>query len=91
MSQSKKKNVESLSHLVEVPIRPVLDELNGDVGSIGDSRESQSPYTDGDTPLGALSLVVGNSELVGPVGFVEVLKRVRVGDGGDLDSDCERE
>ena len=80
-----------MSHLVEAPIRPVLDELNGDVGPIGDSRESQSPNADGDTPLGALSLVVWDGELVGPVGLVEVLKRVRVGDGGDLYSDCERE
>jgi len=79
-----------LSHLVELPIGAVLDELKGNVGSIGNSREPQSTNIDGDTPLGTLTLVVGNGKLVTAARIVEVLERVWVGDGGNLDSDCEK-
>ena len=78
------------SYLVEAPIRTGLDNLDGNVGPIGDSWKPQSADADGDTPLGALPLVVGNSELVTAVSGVKVLKRVWVGDGGDLDSDYEK-
>jgi len=79
-----------LSHLVELPIGAVLDELKGNVGSIGNSRKSQSTNIDGDTTLGTLTLVVRNRKLVTAVRSVKVVERVGVGDSGDLDSDCEK-
>ena len=77
-----------MSHLIELPVRAVLDELKRNVGPIGDPRKSQSPNVHGDTPLGALSLVVWNGELVTPARVAEVFKRVRVLNSRDLDSDC---
>ena len=76
-----------MSHLVEAAIRAILDNLEGNVGSIDSSREIQSADTDGDTPLGALSFVVGNGKLVATIRGVEVIKRVGVGVGGNLYSD----
>ena len=73
-----------------MPIGAVLDELKGNVGPIGNSRKSQSTNVDGDAPLGTLALIVRNGELVAAVRSVEVFERVRVGDSGDLDSDCEK-
>ena len=77
-------------HLVELAIGAVLDELKCNVGSVANSRKSQSTDVDGDASLGALSLEVGNSKLITTVGGVEVIKRVRVGVSRYLDSDCER-
>ena len=35
-------------------------------------------------------MVVGNSKLVATVGGMEGVKRIRVGNGGYLDPDCEK-
>lgn len=79
-----------MSHLVETPVRAILDNLEGNVGPVADSWKIQGTNADGDTPLGALTFEVRNSKLVATVRGVEVVKRVRVGDGGNLYSDCEK-
>ena len=76
-----------MPHLVEAAIGAVLDELKSNVGLIANSWESQGTNVDRHTPLGALPLKVRNGKLITTVGGVEIIKRVRVGDGRDLDSD----
>ena len=79
-----------MPHLVETPVRAVLDDLEGNVGPVADSWKIQGTNANRDTPLGALPFEVWNSKLVATVRGVEVIKRVRVGVGGNLYPDCER-
>jgi len=70
----RKQRGEGSSHLVQLPIGAVLDELKGNVGSIGNSRKSQSPNINGDAPLGTLTLIVRDGKLITAGRIVEGLE-----------------
>ena len=80
---SSKREAVRTAYLVEYTISTVVCHLEGNIGSVLDTRDTRCCWLDTDAPRGTVSLEVTDDELVSTGRGVEVVEGRRGGRGRD--------